>query len=225
MNSNVIAYTVGKSNNSNLYISVQNGEVLVKAPWYFTKSRIQEAVEEKRTWILEKIKEYNLNKKEKLSLKPIKVFGVEYNLKVVYKDIQIIECNIYKNIVEINLPKKCKKLDNETMTNILIDKMYKKIAERELDSIMEKMRVNLKVVPEDYEIKEMNNCLAKITDDRKIIINPIIVKYEKEVIEYVILHEYCHLLYKRHTRGFYELIKKHCKDYELIERKLDGINY
>lgn len=220
---NIINYTVGKSNNSNLYISVQNGEVSVKAPWYFTKNRIQEAVEEKRNWIMEKLKEYS--KQEELSLKPIKVFGVEYNLKVVYKNIAVIECNIYKNIVEIGLPKKCKKLDDETMTNILIDKMYKKIAERELEVIMEKVRLEVGFAPEDYEIREMTNCIARCTEDKRILINPVIVKYEKELIEYIVLHQFCHLKYKGHTKRFYELLKKYCSNYLELDKRLENIEY
>ena len=45
---NIITYKIDRVANNSLYISVQNGEVTVKAPWYFTKNRIQEAVEEKR---------------------------------------------------------------------------------------------------------------------------------------------------------------------------------
>ena len=36
-NNDVIAYSVDKTSNSSLYISVQNGEVIVKAPWYYTR--------------------------------------------------------------------------------------------------------------------------------------------------------------------------------------------
>ena len=34
--SNVITYTVNKAVNTSMYITVQNGEVVVNAPWYFT---------------------------------------------------------------------------------------------------------------------------------------------------------------------------------------------
>ena len=37
LNSNVIAYTIDRALNNSFYISVQNGEVLVKAPWYFSR--------------------------------------------------------------------------------------------------------------------------------------------------------------------------------------------
>ena len=49
---NVITYTVNKEFTSNLYISVQNGEVVINAPWYTTSSQIQRVVEEKKQWIL-----------------------------------------------------------------------------------------------------------------------------------------------------------------------------
>ena len=32
----VITYTVNKATNRDMYITVQNGEVVVNAPWYFT---------------------------------------------------------------------------------------------------------------------------------------------------------------------------------------------
>ena len=53
-----IAYTVCKAKVKNLYISIQNGEVVVKAPWYVTSNQIQEVIEQKRRWIIEKIEEY-----------------------------------------------------------------------------------------------------------------------------------------------------------------------
>ena len=42
-----IAYTVNKARIKNVYISIQNGEVVVKAPWYVTQNQIQEVVERK----------------------------------------------------------------------------------------------------------------------------------------------------------------------------------
>lgn len=225
MKNNVITYTVNKTVSDSLYITVQNGEVMINAPWYFTKNRIQEAVEEKRNWILNKIKEYNMKKVDEMSLRPIKIFGIEYNLKVSYKNVRVIECNIYKNIVEIVLPRSCKRIDDDAMTDILIDKMYKKIAERELENIMEKVRINLGIVPEDYEIKEMKDCLAKCTENKKIIINPIIVKYRKDIIEYIVMHEFCHLKYKNHTKRFYEMLKKYAPNYLEYDEELRGINY
>lgn len=217
MKSSVIAYSVNKTNNRGLYISVENGEVSVRAPWYITKEKIQEAVLSKRAWIIKKLEEYE--EKNNLNLRPIQIFGITYSLKVVYKNINVIECDLDNNVVKINLPKKYKKIDNETMTDILIDKLYTKIAENEIENIMEKTRLMVGFAPEDYKIVEMNGILAKCTEDKKILINPIIVKYQKEIIEYIILHEFCHLKYKNHTKSFYNMLEKYMPDYKKYELK------
>ena len=221
MKKEIIAYSVNKTNNKELYISVQDGEVSVRAPWYFTGEKIQRAVLAKRDWILKKLEE-NDEKKE-ISLKPIQIFGVVYNLKVSYKNTSVIECSLDENIVKVVLPKKYKKIDNESMTDILIDKLYLKIAEKEIESIMEKTRLQLKIAPEDYKLEEMTGYLAKCTNDKKIIINPRIIRYKKEVIEYIILHQFCHLKYKNHTKSFYNMLKTYMPDYEKYE--INGFKY
>ena len=86
-----------------------------------------------------------------------------------------------------------------------------------IEEIMEKIRIKLKFAPEDYKIQVMKNTMAKCTQDNQIIINPYIVKYDKETVEYMILHEYCHLKYKTHSKGFWELIKKAMPQYEKYE--------
>ena len=35
---NVITYTVNKAANRDMYITIQNGEVIVNAPWYFAQN-------------------------------------------------------------------------------------------------------------------------------------------------------------------------------------------
>ena len=140
-----------------------------------------------------------------------------------YKNINVIECNLEDNIVKVNLPKKYKKIDNESMTDILIDKLYLKIAEREIENIMEKTRLMVGFAPEDYTFEEMNGVLAKCTENKKIVINPRIIRYKREFIEYVILHEFCHLKYKNHTKSFYNMLEKYMPNYSDYEIK--GMKY
>jgi len=217
MKNEIITYSVNKTTNGELYISVQNGEVSVRAPWYITQDKIQKAVMAKRNWIMKKLEEYEAQ--ANISLKPIQILGITYNLKVTYKNIDVIECDLEKNVVKVNLPKKYKKIDHESMTDILIDKLYAKIAEKEMEDIMEETRLMVGFAPEDYKIVEMKNVLATCTEDKKILINPRIVKYKREVIEYIVLHEFCHLKYKNHTKSFYNMLEKYMPDYKKYEIK------
>ncbi len=217
MKNQVITYTVNKTNDSVLYISVQNGEVLVRAPWYTTQNKIQEIVANKREWIIKKLTEYEEKKEEKISLRPIQILGITYSLKVLYKNVNVIQCDLENNVVKICLPKKYKKISKESMTDILIDKLYTKICERELDNIMDKSRTLTGIAPEDYKIMDMNDCIAKCTQDKIIIVNPRIIKYKREVVEYIIMHEFCHLKYKNHTKSFYNMLSKYIPNYSKFE--------
>ena len=91
---------------------------------------------------------------------------------------------------------------------------------------MEKVRKTLGFAPEDYKIKRLNNKMADcLTEDGIIIINPDIVKFDKETIEYILIHEFCHLKYKTHCDKFNEIIKENIVNLIKYERILKEINY
>jgi len=44
--------------------------------------------------------------------------------------------------------------------------------------------------------------------------------YSDEIIDYVILHELCHIKHKNHSRAFYLEVEKHMPDYKLRQKQL-----
>lgn len=221
----IITYTVNKNVSNNLYISVQSGEVVVQAPWYFSKNQIQEIVEEKKRWILERLKEYETRKEEYVNSGIVKILGKSCSVKIRYKNIKIPNVNIEEGVIKIELPNKYKKVDNNELVNLLTQKIYNVIAEREIERAMEKTRILLGYAPEDYKLDRMKNILGKCDSNKTIIINPDIVKYKQEIIDYVVLHEFIHLKYKTHSRRFYEILKQYEPNYEEYIREISGLQY
>lgn len=224
---NFISYTIDKGFSGNVAISVQNGQVAVSAPWYISKKTIEQVISEKRNWIIQKLKEYEeINKIQKSNMekRTIKVFGMDYELKVSYKSIKNPEVNLERRALRVELPVKYKKVDNDKILNFVVEKFYDKLAENEIEGVMEKTRIMLKVSPEDYKIEKMYGTLGKYNEeDRSIVINPEIVKFDKKFLEYVILHEFCHLKYKTHCKSFYKLLEENMSDYKEIEKKIKGM--
>lgn len=219
---NVITYTVNKAVNRNMYITVQNGEVVVNAPWYFTSNKIQQIVQEKKNWILSKMQEYEENLS---NIQSVKIFGKNYDVQVEYKNIKAPELNLRENYkIEIILPAKYKKVGNEQILKMSIEKMYEQIANTEIEDIMEKTRKMLGIAPEDYEIRKMEKTLGKC-EDGKITIAPELMQYKREVIEYVVAHEFCHLKYKTHGKRFYQIIEKYIPEYGKYEREIQEFEY
>lgn len=148
---------------------------------------------------------------------PVPLLGTDYKVKIIYKNVKYAELDVEDKLIKISLPSKYKKANNEKILDIAIDKMYEQIAKVEVERAMEKTRILLGFAPEDYEIKKIKNALGKC-EDKKITINPEIVKYDRNVIDYIILHQYCHLKYKTHSKGFMNMLKEYEPNFEKYEQ-------
>ena len=223
----VISYTVDKNFSGNLAISIVNGQVAISAPWYVSNRKINQVILDKKNWILQKLAEYeekNNVKKSLLEKNTIKVFGEDYNLNISYKIIGSPELDLENGLIKIILPVKYRNVDNTKIVSLILDKFYTRLAEKEVEQIMEKNRINLKLAPNDYKLQKMDGALGRFLEDEKIIlINPEIVQYNKDILEYVVLHEFCHLKYKTHGKNFYKIIEKYMSNYKIVENQIKGM--
>lgn len=162
-----------------------------------------------------------LNKKtniEKELCKVTKVFGEDYSIQITYKKINNPELNLCGKIIMVILPNKYKKNGDTRIIKLALEKMYDEIARIEIENIMEETRIMLNgLAPENYEIKRISNRLAKTNKDKIIIINPDIIKYNKQVLRYVVLYEFCHLKYRTNSKKFWNMIEKYMPSYEEYE--------
>ena len=152
---------------------------------------------------------------------PVPVLGIDYKVKIVYKNIKITELDIENKTIKISLPNRYKKLQNDKILDLAIEKMYEQIAKVEIERAMEETRILLGFAPEEFEIKDIDN-LGKCVN-KKITINPNVVMYSRKVIDYIVLHQYCHLKYKTHSKGFYKLLEQYKPDYKKCEEILLNI--
>lgn len=152
---------------------------------------------------------------------PVPVLGIDYKVKIVYKNIKVTELDVENKTIKISLPNRYKKMDNKEILDLAIDKMYEQIAKVEIERAMEKTRIMVGFAPEEYEIRKMKT-LGKC-ENNKITIHPEIVKYNRKVIDYVVLHQYCHLKHKNHTKAFFKMLEEYLPDYKKCEEILLNI--
>ena len=219
---NLISYTVDTASNNTLSISVQNGEVVVSAPWYLSNKQIQDAVSEKTSWIISKLKEYE--ERKNLDYENITLLGKNYITRVYFKHIKTPEVNLNENSIERLLPNQYKNRDLFPIMQSITNKLYSCMAEKEIDSILEKTRLMLGIAPENFEIKNLENSLGTVQNN-SIYISPELFKYRREIVEYIVAHEFCHLKYKTHSKKFYNMLSKYVPNYEALSRELHSIQY
>lgn len=218
-----LAYTINREFNKNINVAIQNGKIIVNAPWYFSNKKIQKIINRKKDFINCKLKEYEIIKNK--DFKNVKILGKEYIIDICYKTINKPKLNLEKDSVKVILPNKYKNLDKENIVKLLIEKLYDKLAEKNIEFYMEKMRIKLGFSPEDYYIKRMRDLYGKCDGNKKIYINPDIMKFEPKVIEYIILHQFCHLKYKIHSKGFIDLFEKNFVDFIDVEEKIRNVKF
>lgn len=155
------------------------------------------------------------NKIEKELGKSVKIFGKTISVNIIYSKTKNPELDLVGNIINVYLPNKYKKTGNVAILKLAIDKMYEEIARVEIENVMEETRIMMNgLAPENYIIRRIPNKLAKTLEMKTIIINPEIVKYDKRVLKYVVLHEFCHLKYKTHSKGFFEMMETYMENYD-----------
>lgn len=71
------------------------------------------------------------------------------------------------------------------------------------------------------QIRWMTKRWGSCTKDGKITLNPELIKAAKPCIDYVIIHELCHLVHHNHTRDFYNLQLSMCPDWQHWKNKLE----
>ena len=156
---------------------------------------------------------------------PAKILGKNFRLRIFYKNVRVPELNLIGRDIQVFLPHKYKKVGNIKILNLALDKMYESIAKDELERVMEETRIMLGFAPEDYELKKMYGILAQCSNDKKITINPEIAKYDRHIIKYIVLHEFCHLKYRTHCRKFYEMLEKYMPNYREYALKIENMKY
>ena len=59
----------------------------------------------------------------------------------------------------------------------------------------------------------------------QLILNPHLIKAPGECIDYVLLHELCHIAEHNHSERFYRLMRQVMPQWELVKERLDGMAY
>lgn len=79
---------------------------------------------------------------------------------------------------------------------------------------IEKYAKLLKETPNKVRIKDIKYAWGSCSSNRNITISMKLAKKQEKIIEYVILHEMCHLKYMNHSKEFWNLVGSYIPDYK-----------
>lgn len=217
-----LEYELVRSKIKNMYILIRNGKVIVKAPNNISENRIKDFINSKEDWINKKLKEFekkSFKEKSYVSGEVFKVLGNDYILNIEYDNFEKASVNLDNGYINICVSENCETVKIKE----LIEKMYYKIALMIVDKSVKMWKSTLKIAPDVVVIKKLKTAWGKCNSKRKITINPDLMKYDQRVIDYVVLHEFCHLRYMNHSKDFWNMVSKYIPDYKLLRNELKNV--
>jgi len=203
-------YTITKKKIKNFILRIYpDSSIAVSAPLHASDREIENFVLSKKAWI-----EKTLEKVKKLKDDSIKILGKNVEKKVIQSDLERISLtdrNIFiysKNIEEIEIEKK------------FLEWKYNKLKEI-IEEAIEKYTKLLNTEINYYKIKKLSSAWGIYhRRENYISFNIDLIEKDIESIDYVVLHEICHIFYMDHQKKFWTLVEKYMPDYKIRRKKL-----
>jgi predicted metal-dependent hydrolase len=221
--SKTIEYSLTFSKRKSLGITVTpEMEVQVKAPEETPLEKIQEKVRKRAPWILKQLSYFlsfhpKTPARKYVSGETHLYLGRQYLLKVTIAKKNEVK---YKGrSIEVFT-------NNKEKVKGLLKQWYRNRAKLKFAEIAEPLIERFKkygVEPSGLYIQEMPTRWGSCTPKGKIILNPELLKAPKPCIEYVIIHELCHLVHHNHSAAFLALQSREMADWEKWKGVLEGL--
>lgn len=199
--------------------------VKAKAPLDRTIDEIKEKIRKRAPWIIEQKYFFSLflpkqTERNYVSGETHLCLGKKYRLKVIESDFEQIQ--LTRGIISIYT----KKRDNTSKIKKQLDTWYRERAkdkfEQRLDICLGKVK-KYGIQQPPVRILNMSKRWGSCSKEGILILNSHLIKASSQCIDYVIMHELCHLKYFNHGSAFYNLFTKVMPDWEKRKKKLNQV--
>lgn len=220
-----IAYTVERSKRTSLGISVNpDATVSVVAPFDASLVLIREKVLKRADWIIKQqidfvqmekpVARYNYTSGESHWY-----LGKQYRLKFKEGDKAKVERDGRFLLVSGTR-------DSEKVESLLVA-WYRDRAKEKIKDIVEVWwaRMSGSDQPPDFSIRKLEKRWGSCTSRGLLIFNEDLINVPSQCIEYVVVHELCHLFEHNHGPKFMSLLSRYLPDWECRKRRLETMEF
>jgi predicted metal-dependent hydrolase len=221
--SHLIEFSLSFTQRKTIGIKVHpHGYVQVIAPVDTPEELVFEKVRTKSVWILKQLKEFRAYRpktppRQYINGETHLYLGRQYRLKSIQSTEKALK--LFRGYIYLQNP-----VTSPEALKIQLDKWYKQkaqaIFEEMLLSLLEKFQ-RFNIQSPEIVVRTMSKRWGSCTPAGKIILNTELIKAPKGSIEYVIIHELCHLVHHNHTKSFYDLQTTLLPDWQKWKNRLE----
>lgn len=202
--------------------------VVATVPHDTTDEAIQAAMIKRAKWIWQNIEEFSKQKDYVLPKRYVSgetqfYLGKRYVLKVLIDAEQTSNVKLSRGKLNVTLRKDND--DRAIKVKQLLDKWYqhkaKLIFKERLAKLLPKASWVIDIP--SFRIMAMAKQWGSCSTKGNLMLNPHLIKAPKECIDYVILHELCHIEEHNHSDKFWRLLTQVMPNWKEVKAKLDGM--
>lgn len=203
----------------NLIIKVtSDSRVLVTVPYGVSNYLVDDFIKRKSEWIKDKLEIFKSNKNE-IEIKTgnkITMQDREYLIEVIHTRIEKVKIFLDNSKILIFANKHH---SHQTIKESLI-KALKREFKKKIEEGVDKINTNRQFKFNRIAIKDNRSNWGSCSTKGNLNFNWRLLFAPKAVLEYVIIHELCHLKEHNHSASFWDLVKNYCPDYKVYKNWL-----
>lgn len=211
---------------SRLAIHVEpDGRVLVDAPDSAILADVLKAVKIRSRWISQHVvaaraRMAHVLPREYVSGESLHYLGRRYRLKVIVDADVMVEARMRGGFITVTVPSHVPATIKSALDGWYRQRARDVFADR-LAIVAAPLRWIKQLPP--TRLQFMTVQWGSCSPAGRITLNPLLVKAPRECIDYVLLHELCHLLHHNHSPKFYQTLDQHMPRWRSIKEKLDNM--
>ncbi len=203
-------------------IVVTANKIEVVAPLKVSEQRIKAFVAEQQAWIKEAIKRIDLRSKAQPSLAPsayVDGAHVPYQGRQIPLSIKTTATKTARaqlltdHQFLVHLPASSQLEKHSAIAKQALEQWMKQQTRRQAQQLIEKHSPKFQLFPRSLRIKTQKTRWGSCGPNNDINLNWLLMLAPPMVLEYVVVHELCHIQHKNHSKDFWLLVSAHMPDY------------
>ena len=215
--SDKVEYTITKKKIKNFIIRIYPDlRIAISVPLHASSKDIENFIQSKKEWIETTLNKIEIAKENKNNLKEniIRILSKKIEKKIIESDLERIR------LTDTSIYIYSKDIDNTKIEKKLLEWKVEKLKVI-LDEYLEKYTKLLNTNINYYQIKKISSAWGIYhKKENYISFNFDLIEKDIECIEYVVLHELCHIFYMNHQKNFWTLLEKYMPDYKIRRKNL-----
>lgn len=202
-----------------------DGNVLVDAPEAAPVEKILAGVKRRAHWISQHLEAVRLRMahvmpREYVSGESLLYLGRRYQLRV--RVVMDVSAHVAMRgaYIDVLVPQRDAELVR-TALNGWFRARAREVFDTRLQAVAEPLRWVKKLPHTRMQVMKVQ--WGSCSPGGRITLNPHLVKAPRECIDYVLLHELCHLQHHNHSPNFYTALDRHMPRWRMVKARLDGM--